>query len=194
MNEEKQNVEVVEDDKKVAAEPEQTKSKPQDEKKYTDAEVDAIINKKFAKWSKEQEDKQSEAKKLAKMNEDEKMKYEAEKKDNRIAELEAKLNRKELETTASALLAEKGLMVTNEVLDFVVRDDADQTKEAIAVFSDMINQAVDAKVKELLKGKTPKQMPATTETVSKEQFQKMGYNERQELYDSNPDLYNELTK
>lgn len=39
-----------------------------DTKKYSDAEVDEIINKKFAKWQKEQEKKISEAEKLAGMN------------------------------------------------------------------------------------------------------------------------------
>ncbi|MCQ8264279.1 capsid assembly scaffolding protein Gp46 family protein, partial [Streptococcus suis] len=68
MNEETQTVEAVEDDKQVAAEPEQVTTDPKDEKKYTDADVDAIIDKKFAKWKAEQEKAESEAKKLAKMN------------------------------------------------------------------------------------------------------------------------------
>ncbi|HEM5311586.1 TPA: DUF4355 domain-containing protein, partial [Streptococcus suis] len=72
MNEETQTVEVVEDDKQVAAEPEQVTTDPKDEKKYTDADVDAIIDKKFAKWKAEQEKAESEAKKLAKMNAEDK--------------------------------------------------------------------------------------------------------------------------
>ena len=71
MNEETQTVETVEE-QKVSAEP---APQPQDEKKYTDAEVDAIIDKKFAKWKSEQEAKENEAKKLSKMNADEKQKY-----------------------------------------------------------------------------------------------------------------------
>ena len=51
MDQELNNVETVEDEK-VTAEP--TKEQPND-KKYSDAEVDEIINKKFAKWKKEQE-------------------------------------------------------------------------------------------------------------------------------------------
>ena len=47
MNEETQTVETVEE-QKVPAEP---APQPQDEKKYTDADVDAIIDKKFAKWN-----------------------------------------------------------------------------------------------------------------------------------------------
>ena len=38
------------------------------EKKYTDADLDEIINRKFAKWQKEQQKKSDEAAKLAEMN------------------------------------------------------------------------------------------------------------------------------
>ena len=68
MNEETQTVETVEE-QKVPAEPEK---QPQDEKKYTDADVNAIIDKKFAKWKSEQEAKENEAKKLREMNENQK--------------------------------------------------------------------------------------------------------------------------
>lgn len=47
MSDETQTVETVEETQ-VAAEP--TVEQPQDEKKYTDAEVDEIIRKKYAKW------------------------------------------------------------------------------------------------------------------------------------------------
>lgn len=47
-----------------------------DTKKYSDADVDEIINKKFAKWQKEQEKKISEAEKLAGMNAQEKAEHE----------------------------------------------------------------------------------------------------------------------
>ena len=69
MNEETQTVKTVEE-QKVPAEPEK---QPQDEKKYTDADVNAIIDKKFAKWKSEQEAKENEAKKLREMNENEKL-------------------------------------------------------------------------------------------------------------------------
>ena len=55
MNEETQTVETVEA-QVVPAEP-TNEPQPQDEKKYTDAEVDAIIDKKFAKWKSEQEER-----------------------------------------------------------------------------------------------------------------------------------------
>lgn len=64
------------------AQPEQ---EPEAAKKYTDADVDAIINRKFAKWQAEKEqavaDAQEEAAKLAKMNGEQRRQYEAKKKD-----------------------------------------------------------------------------------------------------------------
>ncbi len=104
MNEETQTVETVEE-QKVPAEPEK---QPQDEKKYTDADVNAIIDKKFAKWKSEQEAKENEAKKLREMNENQKAEYERKKQADYIAELEAKINRSGLEREASKMLSEGG--------------------------------------------------------------------------------------
>ena len=68
MNKETEVVETVEDVEKVTAEPEEHQEEPKDEKKYTDADVDKIINKKFAKWKEEAEKAEKEAEKLRKMS------------------------------------------------------------------------------------------------------------------------------
>ena len=107
MNEETQVAETVEE-QKVPAEP---TPQPQDEKKYTDAEVDEIINKKFAKWKSEQEAKENEAKKLAKMNADEKQKYQLDQREQELANREQAIARKELTAEAKAMLSERGLPV-----------------------------------------------------------------------------------
>ena len=44
--------------------------------RYTDADVDAIISKKFAKWQEQHEAKVAEAAKLADMNETQRAEYE----------------------------------------------------------------------------------------------------------------------
>ena len=49
------------------------------DKKYSDKDLDEIIGRKFAKWQKDQEKAVSEAKKLEKMNAEEKAKYERDK-------------------------------------------------------------------------------------------------------------------
>ena len=49
------------------------------EAKYTDADVDEILNKKFAKWQEQREKAVNEAKKLAEMNAQQKAEYERDK-------------------------------------------------------------------------------------------------------------------
>ncbi|NQL65131.1 DUF4355 domain-containing protein [Streptococcus suis] len=193
MNEVTQTVEVVEDDKQVAAEPEQVTTDPKDEKKYTDADVDAIIDKKFAKWKAEQEKAESEAKKLAKMNAEQKAEYEARKQADYIAELEARINRSGLEKEASKMLAESGLVADDKILGFVVKDTAEATQDAVESFSALVNDLADKKVSEMLKGKTPKKVEQTTSAgITKEQFNRMGYKDRNELLQNDPELYAKL--
>ena len=65
------------------------------EKKYSDADLNEIINQKFAKWQEKQDkavaDAKAEAEKLAKMNADQKAQYEAEQKDKLISEMQSQL-------------------------------------------------------------------------------------------------------
>ncbi|MDY5135749.1 DUF4355 domain-containing protein, partial [Actinotignum timonense] len=75
---------------------------PQDETKYTDADVDALIDKKIAKWKTEQEAKETEAKKLANMNADEKQKYQLDQREQELADREKAIARKELTAEAKA--------------------------------------------------------------------------------------------
>ena len=189
MNEETQTVETVEE-QKVPAEP---APQPQDEKKYTDADVDAIIDKKFAKWKSEQEAKENEAKKLRQMNETQKAEYEQEKQRAYIAELEAKINRSGLEREASKMLSEGGIAVDDKILGLVVKDTAESTQEAVESFVALVNALADKKVSEKLKGKTPKKMEDTTAgEITKEQFKKMGVRSRNELLERDPELYHRL--
>lgn len=189
MNEETQTVETVEE-QKVPAEP---APQPQDEKKYTDADVDAIIDKKFAKWKSEQEAKENEAKKLRQMNEAQKAEYEQEKQRAYIAELEAKINRSGLEREASKMLSEGGIAVDDKILGLVVKDTAESTQEAVESFVALVNELADKKVSEKLKGKTPKKMEDTAAgEITKEQFNRMGYQSRNELLQNNPELYHKL--
>lgn len=79
MNEENTNVAPETTQAEAAPiEKEQTPEKAQ-EKKYTDADVDAIIDKKFAKWQKDYESKVDEAKKLAEMTAQQKAEFERDK-------------------------------------------------------------------------------------------------------------------
>ena len=187
MNEETQTVETVEE-QKVPAEP---TPQPQDEKKYTDADVDAIIDKKFAKWKSEQEAKENEAKKLAKMNADEKQKYQLDQREQELADREKAIARKELTAEAKAMLSERDLPV--ELVNVVDLTSAETVSQSVAVLQKSWEQAVQKGVQEKLKGGAPmKQAPVDSDAITKEEFARMGYQSRNELYQKNPELYKKL--
>lgn len=175
----------------------QQETKSTEEKTFTQAEVDAMITERVKRATKKAEDdakKQfDEAEKLRQMNAEEKAKYEAEKKDKEIADLKAQLNRQGLEKEAATMLSEKGLPVKKEVLDYVVRDNAEETQAAVNDFVAVINDLADVKVQELLKGKTPQRFEQPSgNTITKEQFKRMGVSQRTKLYNENPELYKQL--
>lgn len=194
MAEETKEQSVVEEVAEEASTQEQTKTT---EKTFTQAELDEIVKKEKAKAKrsaeKEYQAKIDEAERLRKMNADEKAEYEAKKKDTYIAELEAKINRSGLEKEASKMLSEAGIVAGDEILAFVVKDSAESTQEAVNGFSELVNQLADNKVKEMLKGKTPRKIEQSTAgAITKEQFDRMGYKDRNELLQSNPELYAQL--
>lgn len=191
MNEETQTVEVVEDDKQVSAEPEQVTTDPKDEKKYTDADVDAIIDKKFAKWKAEQEKAESEAKKLSKMNAEDKQKYQLDKREQDLADREAEITRRELTAEAKTILSERGLPI--ELVDVVNLTDADSVRDSIDAIQKTWEAAVLKGVADKTKGIAPMtKAPVESGEITKEQFNRMGVRSRNELFERDPELYRKL--
>lgn len=188
--------EVVEEGTEKASAQEQAETA---EKTFTQEELDAIIQKEKGKAKRaaerEYQAKMDEAEKLRKMNAEQKAEYEAKKQADYIAELEAKINRSGLEKEASKMLSEAGIVATDDILAFVVKDDAGSTKETINSFTALVNDLADKKVSEMLKGKTPKKVENNTSgSITKEQFDRMGYKSRNELLQSDPELYAQLVK
>lgn len=126
-----------------------------DTKKYSDAEVDEIINKKFAKWQKEQEKKISEAEKLAGMNAQEKAEHERDTLQKELDELKRANSIAEMEKTARTMLHDDGVNVPDEVVSSLIAEDADSTKTKVEAFSKAFKEAVQTAVKDALKGKAP---------------------------------------
>lgn len=163
------------------------------ERTFTRAEIGKILSAERSKWEAEQEAKENEAEKLRHMNETQKAEYEQEKQRAYIAELEAKINRSGLEREASKMLSEGGIAVDDKILGLVVKDTAESTQEAVENFVALVNELADKKVSEKLKGKTPKKMEDTSAgEITKEQFNRMGYQSRNELLQNNPELYHKL--
>lgn len=188
MNEETQTVEVeTVEAQGVPAEP-TIEEQPQDEKKYTDADVDEIINKKFAKWKSEQEAKENEAKKLAKMNADEKQKYQLDQREQELANREQVLARKELTAEAKAMLSERGLPV--ELVAVVDLSNAEAVTESVASIQKTWEDAVQKGVSERMKGSAPiKTAPQNNNELTKAQFYRMSHAEKANLKQTNPELY-----
>lgn len=166
-------------------------------KTFTQSEVDELIKKRLAKqeksFDKRMQEKLDEAEKLRAMNENQKAEYERKKQADYIAELEAKINRSGLEREASKMLSEGGVVADDKILGLVVKDTAEKTQEAVESFVALVNELADKKVGEKLKGKTPKKMEDTsTGEITKEQFNRMGYQSRNELLQNNPELYHKL--
>lgn len=131
----------------------------EEEKKYTDKELDDIITKKFAKFAKEKEEAveaaKKEAEKLAKMNAEQKQAYALEKLQRENEELKAQQARIALEKEAGKLLSEKGLATSDGVLGLVVASTAEQTQANIESLEAVINEAIQRHELERNKGKTP---------------------------------------
>ena len=193
---------MAEEQKTTVVEPELEQASTQEEEKttektFTQSQLDEIIQKEKAKAKrsaeKEYQAKMDEAEKLRQMNETQKAEYEQEKQRAYIAELEAKINRSGLEREASKMLSEGGIAVDDKILGLVVKDTAESTQEAVESFVALVNDLADKKVGEKLKGKTPKKMEDTSAgEITKEQFNKMGYQSRNELLQNNPELYHKL--
>lgn len=193
---------MAEDIKDTVVEPELEQASTQEEEKatektFTQSQLDEIIRKEKAKAKrsaeKEYQAKMDEAEKLREMNEAQKAEYEQEKQKAYIAKLEAKINRSGLEREASKMLSEGGITVDDKILGLVVKDTAESTQEAVESFVALVNDLADKKVGEKLKGKTPKKMEDTTAgEITKEQFNRMGYQSRNELLQNNPELYHKL--
>lgn len=146
-----ENLEEVKQDEVVK---EEDVVKPEDEKKYSDKDVDEIINKKFAKWQKDQEEKIKEEKRLSKLSADERAKEESKKKDEEIERLKAEIDRNNLEKDTIDRLNEEGLPLTFK--SFLMGKNAEDTNEAIKSFKEIYQKAIQEEVEKRFKGHTPK--------------------------------------
>lgn len=165
------------------------KDDAKDEKKYSDADVDKLLEKKFAKWQKQKDAEISEAKKLADMNATERAEHERDKLRAELDELKSAKARAEMEKTARAILSENGVNVPDTVISYLVASDADTTSKNVKAFSKAFKSAVQAEVKNQLGHKSPESGSGagtlTREQILKEADQK----KRLQLIRDNPQLF-----
>ena len=132
-----------------------------EEKKYSDADVDKLINKKFAEWQQKKDKELDEAKKLANMNAQQKAEHERDKLQKELDEYKRKDSLAEMTKTARKMLADSGITIPDELLGMMVTTEAEQTKAAVDGFAKAWTEALENAVKERLKGEPPKKGTGT---------------------------------
>lgn len=158
------------------------------ERKYTDEDVNKILDKKFAEWQKKQEKKISEAERLSKMTAEEKAAEELKALKAEIDGYKAEAARAAMTKQARAILSDKNIHVDDALLANLIADDAETTKASVESFVSLFKSAVDKAVKEALKGETPK--TGTTTGLTAEQILKIPNRaERQQKMKENMHLF-----
>lgn len=138
--------------------------------KYSDDDLDTILNKRFARWQKDQQKAVDEAKKLAEMDATQKAEYERDQLKKELDDLKRKDSISEMTKTARKMLSDKNITVSDELLAMMVTTDAEETKKAIDGFTKAFTDAVETAVKERLRGNPPRRGSGSTPTMTKEQI------------------------
>ena len=142
------------------------------------------------KWKALTDDKVSEAEKLAQMTAEQKATYRADKAEKELADLKRQMALGDMAKTARKMLSEENITVPDEIIMNLVCDDAEKTKSAVEAFAKVFKDAVQAAVKEALKGNPPKANNGGTTTVTREQILAVkDRTERQRLIAENPQLF-----
>lgn len=142
------------------------------------------------KWQTMTDGKVSEAEKLAQMTSEEKAEYRAKKAEQELADLKKQIALGDMAKTARKMLSEENITVPDEIVMNLVSDDAEKTKSAVESFAKVFKDAVQAAVKEALKGNPPKAGSGGATAVTREQILAVKDRaERQRLIAENPQLF-----
>ncbi len=151
--------------------------------------INTAVSNAQKKWQTMTDGKVSEAEKLAQMTSEEKAEYRAKKAEQELADLKRQIALGDMAKTARKMLSEENITVPDEIIMNLVCDDAEKTKSAVESFAKVFKDAVQASVKESLKGNPPKANNGGT-TVTREQILAVKDRaERQRLIAENPQLF-----
>ena len=162
------------------------------EKKYSDEDLNAILDKKFKKWQQQKQKEIDEAAKLANMNAQEKAEHERDQLKAELDELKRANTRAEMESTARGILQESGVNIPDNLIKMIITDEADSTSKNVKDFIKSFNSAVTAAVKEKLGGKAP-QAGKSSKTMTREEIlNERNDRKRQTLIREHPELFPNL--
>lgn len=131
--------------------------------------VDEILERRVAhekkkadEYAKEKaEEAAKEAAKLAKMNKDQKDEYERKQLEKELEQLRSEKQLNAMRSEARSMFEDKNIKVNDDLLDFVVKEDAESTKKNVESFVDLLDGMVKAQVKEALRQDSPKTFKST---------------------------------
>jgi hypothetical protein len=156
------------------------------DKTFTQAELDAILNKKFAQWKKQEEKAKEEAERKAKLSKEEQFQEE----------------RKEFEEMKKQFQVEKLINSTKNQLEtnkmpvgfaeFIVASDEETTTQKFEMFKSIWNKGMQDFRDNTMVGKSPKGAATLNTLMSKEQFNNMTYPDRVKLMQENKPEYDRL--
>lgn len=175
---------------------------PEEEKDEAQEKIDAAVaaaikrqdeiwEKKFRERLAKEKQKSSEAERLAKMSESEKIaeRIKALEEENRaMKEAAAK---SEMAAQVRSLLRDKNITtVSDTIINALIGADAEKTQDAVTEFAAEFEKAVNARVKEAMKSKTPKTGTGSAKSMTKEEIMKVKNPiERQRLIAQYPEAF-----
>lgn len=157
------------------------------ETKFTQADVDSMISKMYDRWNKQAEKKIKQQQSLVGLDEKERALAE---KDIALKELEDKLSQFELaqqKADFTKVLSARGLSA--EFIDLIhITDDTVANQQIVDKLDKLFKASVKAEVEKRIGGNTPKTSTIGFDgNITKEQFSKLGYFEKQSVISQNPE-------
>ena len=157
--------------------------------KYSDEDLNRIIDKKFAEWKVKHDRDVDEATKLAQMDEKKKAEYERDKLQKELDELKRAQNISEMSKVARGILSEESINVSDNLIANLIHDDAESTKKSVDDFIKEFKKAVSDAVTAELKGTPPKRGEAGNGLTKEKIMAVKSAAERQKLIKENMDLF-----
>ena len=102
------------------------------------------------------EQRQSEAKKLSEMTDQQRAETERDSYKQQLHALQKQVEAAQMQKNAREMLSEKGIHLPDSLVASVVAEDAKTTKTQVEAFATLFTEAVENAVKERLKGEPPK--------------------------------------
>jgi hypothetical protein len=166
------------------------KQSEQQAKTFTQDEVNKIVSQRLERQKEQLKAKEDEAKKLSRMNAEQKANYELEKANKRAEEAVAKLARYEMRDSAKQMLADGGFNnADNGLLDLVVTDTAESTQANVNVLLTAIEAIREDERNKLLAGETPRVSGKKVKPLTPNDLIKLKPADRIKFQRENPDEY-----